>query len=88
MWAIGGWGARGPCITIDWFRHGLVCMVPSDYLSYRYFQKWCTNYFMLLIDNGTFTLEEVRSGHTERRGDPPPARTLEDALHRPTAPPR
>jgi nitrile hydratase beta subunit len=80
MWAIARSGARGPGITIDWFRHGLECMVPSDYLSYRYFQKWCANYFMLLIDNGTFTPEEVKTGHTDRRGDRVPARTLEDVL--------
>ena len=80
MWAIARSGSRGRDITIDWFRHGLECMVPSDYLSYRYFQKWCTNYFMLLIDNDTFTLEEVKNGHTERSGDSVPARTVEDVL--------
>lgn len=80
MWAIARSGARGGDITIDWFRHGLECMVPSDYLSHRYFQKWCANHFMLLIDNDTFTPEEVRNGHTDRRGDPVPALTVEDVL--------
>lgn len=80
MWAIARSGVRGGDMTIDWFRHGLECMVPSDYLSFRYFQKWCTNYFMLLIDNGTFTMEEVRSGKTDRRGDPPAPLSLDDVL--------
>lgn len=80
MWAIARSGARGPGITIDWFRHGLECMVPSDYLSYRYFQKWCANYVMLLIDNGTFTSEEVKGGRTDRRADPAPALTVADVL--------
>lgn len=80
MWAIARSGARGPGVTIDWFRHGLECMVPSDYLSYRYFQKWCANHFMLLIDNGTFSLEEVMNGHTDRRGELVRTLTVEDVL--------
>lgn len=26
-----------PGITIDWFRHGIECMVPADYLGFPFF---------------------------------------------------
>lgn len=79
MWALARAGiAHG--ITIDWFRHGLERMVPTDYLSYRYFQKWCANYLMLLIDNGTASFAEVEAGHVEYPGKPAPAKSLDDVL--------
>ena len=78
------WGlARNPLapgITIDWFRHGLERMVPGDYLNLDYFDKWCANYFMLMLDNGTITLDDVDRGHVR---DPGPAATpvsLDDVL--------
>lgn len=62
MWALARSGiARG--ITIDWFRHGLERMVPTDYLTFAYFNKWCATYMMLLIDNGVITRQEAISGH-------------------------
>lgn len=79
MWALAR-SAIAHDITIDWFRHGLERMVPADYLTYRYFQKWCTNYLMLLIDNGAVTMDEVLAGHVENPGDPAPAKSLDDVL--------
>jgi nitrile hydratase len=79
MWALARAGiAHG--ITIDWFRHGLERMVPADYLSYRYFEKWCANYLMLLIDNGTVTFDEVLAGHVEKPDESAQEKTLEDVL--------
>lgn len=79
MWALARSGiAHG--ITIDWFRHGLERMVPADYLSLRYFEKWCANYLMLLIDNGTVTFEEVLAGHVKKPDAPAAAKSLSDIL--------
>jgi len=79
MWGLARAGiAHG--ITIDWFRHGLERMKPVDYLGYTYFQKWVTNYLMLVIDNGEVTLQEVAAGHTTRLGEPAKAQSLEDML--------
>jgi nitrile hydratase beta subunit len=79
MWALARSGiAQG--ITIDWFRHGLERMVPTDYLSFVYLNKWCTNYLMLLIDNGAVTLDEVNAGHVERPGDRAAPKSLDDIL--------
>ena len=61
---------QGTDVTIDWFRHTLERMVPSDYLSYAYFNKWCTTYLALLIDAGVFSLEEVLRG---KSANPPVA---------------
>jgi nitrile hydratase len=55
-------------------------MVPADYLAFPYFKKWCTNYLMLMLDNGTVTMAEVMRGHVEVPGSPAAARTLDDAL--------
>jgi len=66
MWALARAGIAHD-ITIDWFRHGLERMVPADYLTYSYFQKWATNYLMLLVDNGAVTLPEVMAGHVGKR---------------------
>jgi nitrile hydratase beta subunit len=79
MWGIARAGvAHG--ITIDWFRHGLERMVPADYLTYRYFQKWCANYIMLLVDGGAVTIDEVLKGHVDTPSDPAEAKTLDDIL--------
>ena len=79
MWALARSGiAHG--ITIDWFRHGLERMVPADYLRFAYFEKWCANYLMLLIDNGTITIEDVKRGHVEAPGPPATAKSLDDVL--------
>jgi nitrile hydratase subunit beta len=54
VWEKRMWGlARNnlaPSITIDWFRHCIERMVPADYLDYDYFNKWCTNYFVMMLD--------------------------------------
>lgn len=51
-------------VTIDWFRHGIERMVPTDYLSFAYFNKWCANYLMLLLDNGVISIDDVKRGTT------------------------
>jgi nitrile hydratase subunit beta len=79
MWALSR-HTLAPNITIDWFRHGIERMVPSDYLSFAYFNKWCTNYLMLMIDNGTITLEDVRRGHVENPDPPAVPVNVDDTL--------
>jgi nitrile hydratase len=69
-----------PGITIDWFRHGLERMVPADYLSFAYFNKWCTNYLMMMLDNGTITMEDIVRGHVENPDLPAEAKSLDDVL--------
>ena len=79
MWGLARAGiAHG--ITIDWFRHGLERMVPADYLNFSYFQKWATNYLMLLVDNGAVTFDEIAAGHTQTKGQPATPMTLEVML--------
>jgi len=65
MWGLAREGLV-PSMTIDWFRHGLELMVPGDYLTYSYFQKWATNYLMLFADDGIATLDEIAAGHVAR----------------------
>lgn len=62
MWGLAREGIV-PTMTIDWFRHGLELMVPADYLAYSYFQKWATNYLMLMADAGQVSLDEIAAGH-------------------------
>lgn len=79
MWGLARAGiAHG--ITIDWFRHGLERMVPVDYLGFSYFQKWATNYLMLLIDNGTIKAAEITGPHTPSNTAPATAPTLDEML--------
>jgi nitrile hydratase subunit beta len=79
MWALSRAGlARG--ITIDWFRHCIERMVPSDYLAFPYYEKWCTNYLALLVDNAEVTLDEVSFGHTDRIEAVAEAKTVTDIL--------
>jgi nitrile hydratase beta subunit len=79
MWGLSR-NALAPGITIDWFRHGIERMVPADYLSFAYFNKWCANYLMLMLDNGTITMEDVKRGHVENPEPPAAAKTLGDTL--------
>ena len=79
MWALARSGiAHG--ITIDWFRHGLERMVPTDYLSFPYFNKWCANYMMLMIDGGAITAQEAVTGHIAKPAAPAAPKTLQDVL--------
>lgn len=79
MWGLARAGlAKG--ITIDWFRHGLERMVPGDYLTFPYFKKWCTNYLMLMIDNGAITIDEVARGHVAEPGAPAATLTAADIV--------
>ncbi len=79
MWALNS-QMQVDGVTIDWFRHGIERMVPADYLSFAYFNKWCANYLMLLLDNGVISMEDVRRGTTGDRSAPAPAPTLGDVL--------
>ena len=67
-------------ITIDWFRHAIERMAPRDYLTFPYFNKWCTNWLVLMIDDGVVSLDEVKAGRAATQGTPPPAITVEQAL--------
>lgn len=79
MWALARSGiTKG--ITIDWFRHGLERMVPADYLSFAYLNKWCTNYLMLLIDNGEVTLDEAVTGRARQKLAGAEAKSLDEVL--------
>ncbi len=69
-----------PGITIDWFRHCIERMEPADYLDYAYFNKWCANYFVLMLDNGTITTDEIRRGHVEVPDQIAAVQTLGDVL--------
>jgi len=79
MWGLAREGIC-PTMTIDWFRHGLELMVPGDYLTYSYFQKWATNYLMLMVDSGQFTLEEVQRGYVLEPKPPAPPKTVADIV--------
>lgn len=76
--------------TIDWFRHGIELMVPKDYISFAYFNKWCADFFMLLIDAGYFTVDDVIKAASDpkipRHGAEPPSvsEILEDYRNRNT----
>ena len=69
-----------PGITIDWFRHGIERMVPTDYLTFAYFNKWCANYLMFMLDNGTITIEDVKRGQVDDPAPPASAKSLADVL--------
>ena len=79
MWGLARSGIA-QSITIDWFRHGLERMVPVDYLTFAYFNKWCTNYFMILLDEGTISMSEIRAGHVENPAPPAAAKSVKDIL--------
>ena len=79
MWGLSR-NTLAPGVTIDWFRHGLERMVPADYLGFSYFQKWATNFLMLMLDNGPLTLTEVVRGHVDDTAAPAAAKTLDDVL--------
>lgn len=64
MWAMTRYDLA-PGTTIDWFRHGIERMVPADYLGFAYFNKWCANMFMLMLDGGGITMNDVVRGHIE-----------------------
>jgi nitrile hydratase len=85
VWEKRMWGlARNnlaPGITIDWFRHCIERMVPSDYLDYEYFNKWCTNYLVMMLDNGTITMDDIGRGHVDAPNSPAAAKTLEEVLN-------
>ena len=79
MWGLARTGiAKG--ITIDWFRHGLERMVPADYLAYSYFEKWATNYMMMLVDNGEVSMDEVLTGRAATPASPAQSQSLADML--------
>jgi nitrile hydratase subunit beta len=68
-------------ITIDWFRHSIERMVPADYLDFTYFNKWCTSYLVLLLDNGTITMDDIKRGHVEKPDPPAAAKSVEVVLN-------
>lgn len=70
-----------PGATIDWFRHGIERMVPADYLGFAYFNKWCVNYFVMMIDSNLIVLDDVKLGHLAKPYSPAAVMSLEDALY-------
>lgn len=80
MWGIARSNVGPPGMVIDWFRHGVERLAPSDYLSFAYFNKWCTNYFMLLIDGGVFSMDEVLKGHADSPADPAAPVLIDDII--------
>jgi len=79
MWGLAREGLV-PSMTIDWFRHGLELMVPGDYLTYSYFQKWATNYLMLMADADIATLDEITAGHVADPVPPPAPKTTAQVI--------
>ncbi|PIV74592.1 MAG: nitrile hydratase subunit beta [Rhodobacteraceae bacterium CG17_big_fil_post_rev_8_21_14_2_50_65_11] len=79
MWALSRDGIC-PTMTIDWFRHGVELMVPGDYLTFSYFQKWATNFLMLMVDAGQITLKDLERGYVLEPAGPAKARTVQDIL--------
>lgn len=79
MWALSREGIC-PTMTIDWFRHGVELMVPGDYLTFSYFQKWATNFLMLMVDAGQITLKDLERGYVLDPADPAQAKTVQDIL--------
>lgn len=74
------WSPIAPGGNIDWFRHVIERMMPADYLSFSYFQKWSTASLVQMLDNGTITLADVKRGHVDDAVSSPPAMTVEDAV--------
>ncbi len=68
--------------TIDWWRHGIENMEPAAYLTAPYFEKWCLNEIAHRIDQGMFTLDEVRTGQPAERLTPPAPLDMEGTLAR------
>lgn len=80
MWAIARCGILPPGTIIDQFRHGLERMVPIDYLTLAYFNKWCANYYMLYVNAGVFTMTEVAAGRVDDPAELAPALSLDKVL--------
>jgi nitrile hydratase len=53
--------------TPDWFRHVLERIDPADYLTMNYFDKWVQSCTAVLIDEGTFDLDDFVSGVSSAR---------------------
>lgn len=51
--------------TVDWWRHIIECIRPSDYLSIPYYNKWYHAMAANCIDAGVFTMSELVSGKAE-----------------------
>lgn len=79
MWGLAREGIC-PSMTIDWFRHGLELMVPGDYLTFSYFQKWATNYLMMMVDSGQITLKDLERGYILDPADPAKAKTVDQIV--------
>jgi nitrile hydratase len=48
--------------TLDWFRHVLERIDPADYLTMNYFDKWVQSCMAVLIDDGTFDIDDFLNG--------------------------
>ncbi|MGZ9811074.1 nitrile hydratase subunit beta [Pseudoroseicyclus sp. H15] len=79
VWAISRFSRGGGDWTIDWWRHIIERMPPDAYLTQPYFVKWALADMVGYICSGTFTLDEVLSGHPEEPREPPAAIDREGA---------
>lgn len=50
--------------TLDWSRHVIERIPPSQYLTMNYFEKWAHHMMAMLVDNGTARVEEFAEGHS------------------------
>ncbi len=63
MWALSQ-AVSVPGSTIDWFRHVVELMVPKDYLTFPYFNKWCTTHMVMWIDKGDASIGDFEAGNS------------------------
>ncbi len=53
--------------TLDWHRHVIERIPPSQYLTMNYFEKWAHYLMAVLIDDGTASVEEFAEGQSHRK---------------------
>jgi nitrile hydratase beta subunit len=64
------WRGDGNGWTLDWWRHVIERIEPTDYLAMNYFDKWVQSCMAVLIDDGTADIRDfVGDGSKLRSGD-------------------
>ncbi len=82
-------GGSGGIYTIDEFRHSIERMVPAQYLTATYYEKWLDGITRLFVEKGVITREELQkrldfftrhpdAPATSVMAGPPPARSAPD----------
>ena len=80
QWALSKCVAWGPGLNIDTSRWIVESIPGPAYLSMPYFGKWCLRDMTMAVVSGVLTLEEAATGTTDRKGQPAPPRSLDDAF--------